>query len=95
VIYVLEPMDRATGEPSSVDATPMSAREALLALVERAYRLDVSPGAPLVEEFKRLCRLAESVPICRLSYRKHPDCIRMIRKIVDRDSCVGSTSTET
>jgi hypothetical protein len=81
-IYVLEPMAAATGGPASVDAIPLSAREALLALVERAYRLDVSPGAPLGEEFKRLCRLAESVFVCRLSYRKHPDSLRMIKKIV-------------
>jgi hypothetical protein len=91
-IFVLEPMEATTREPARVDRTPLSAREALVALVERAYRLDVSPGAPLGEEFKRLCRLAESVFMCRLSYRKHPDSLRMIKRIVQSEWLPGAAS---
>jgi hypothetical protein len=84
-VYVLKPVDQMTAGPATVATNSMSAREALLAFVEHAYRLNISRGAPLVQEFRRLCRLAEAVPVRRLLYRKHPDCIRMISEIVDRD----------
>lgn len=73
-------------KPATAISLPMSTSEAVLAFIQHAYRLAVRPGAPLVDEFRRLCRLAESVLVRRLLFSKHPDSIQMIRDIVESDS---------
>jgi hypothetical protein len=85
-VYLLQSVDQDMAKPATVTSLPMSTSEAVLAFIQHAYRLAVRPGAPLVDEFTRLCRLAESVLVRRLLFSKHPDSIQMIRDVVDSDS---------
>ncbi|MBI4479449.1 MAG: hypothetical protein HY651_05460 [Acidobacteria bacterium] len=66
-IYVLEPTDPSTPE-QTIRIIPMRPQDALMELVQCAYRLDITDRNRVQEQFESLSRIAAGAPLYRLQF---------------------------
>jgi hypothetical protein len=90
-IYVLanEEQPGAEGSPdsreNSVVIGPMPPREALMALIRCAFRLDVNDKQMVARQFRSLHRLSQMVPVRRLHNPRNFSSLGAVRKAVLSD----------
>jgi len=80
-IYLLEPSDGA----ESVSIAPVSPRQALMELVEAAFRLDIRDRAMLARQFTFLARVVARVPAAALRFPWGFAGLPAVREAVLRD----------
>ncbi len=77
-IYVLvDPQHTDADGPVSIQ--PMTAREGVVSLLEYSFRLDITDRERNAREFETLSRLAERLPLFRLSYPRQYEMLPLVR----------------
>ncbi len=88
-VYVLAPVAAGDGPPS---IRPMSAREAVMALVRNSYVLDIEDRGRLSAHFDALARIARRVPVRKLVVPRRFDALDDVPALLARDLPVGTAA---
>ncbi|MBN1967602.1 MAG: hypothetical protein JW910_23300, partial [Anaerolineae bacterium] len=80
-LYVLTPPDDSQNV-ESVNIEPLSVREGVIRLLECSFRLDITDRARNAREFETLTRLAERLPMYRLSYPRRYEMLPAVREAI-------------
>ncbi len=78
-IYVLAP---PTANSETVTITPLSARDGLMALVNSAFRLDITDKTRLSQEFEAFVHLSSSVVLHRLTVPRDLKLLPAVREAI-------------
>lgn len=86
-IYLLTPPGKTVDTQIKIDAAP--AGQALVELVRHAFSPDVCNHQMLKRQFRRLQRLVQCVPICRLTYPRNLSHLQAVAGAITDDLRTG------
>lgn len=81
-VYVRNAYVLGTSHCETVSIKRLSAHEAVVSLVEHSFRLDITDRERNAREFDTLTRLAEKLPMYRLSYPRRYEMLPAVREAI-------------